>query len=65
MNTTLDIESEKKETQEQAVVRGHSEMDVVEEVRDPTSTQVGACWCPGIGTEVVTNASFPILLSRC
>lgn len=37
----------------------------LEEVRDPKPVEVGACWCPGIGQEVVTGTTFPILLGRC
>ena len=38
--------------------------EVVEE-REPRPLQEGACWCPGIGQEVVTGATFPILLGKC
>ena len=37
----------------------------LEEIRDPQSVGIGACWCPGIGQEVVTTTTFPILLGKC
>lgn len=33
---------------------------LVKEIRDPKPTEIGACWCPGIGKEVVSVAQYPI-----
>lgn len=54
-----------KENNKQTQLPKLPNLKPLEEVRDPKPVEVGACWCPGIGQEVVTGTTFPILLGRC
>lgn len=65
MQTMLEEELETTEENDEVCEESQPDLDLVKEIRDPKPLEAGNCWCPGIGQEVVSGSTFPILLGKC